>query len=311
MPAKTSALLVTGMPRSATTWVGRVISSSPKVHFVNEPFNPNVHDGVTGQRIGFPDWFTRLDNGNAAQYEGRLDRVYASWWRPTAPRKQTKNRTALRSAMGFSARAAACKLRGGIPLYKDPIALLSADWLAKQYNLSVIVMMRHPLSFVGSMKRRQWAFDFNNFANQPAVVDGVLSDYADVIRQECDEPSSIVVRSALLWKMLMHAIKGYQAKHTEWRFERAEDMAAEPLERVTQVCDWLGLTLDDEIKKAVAEMAAKSNPTDVETGQHWWKRNVSEVGDLWKERLTQDEIKAIRDITEPEWRAFYDEDSWE
>ncbi len=36
----TAPVLLTGMPRSGTTWVGRVLTADPSVFEVYEPFNP-------------------------------------------------------------------------------------------------------------------------------------------------------------------------------------------------------------------------------------------------------------------------------
>src|SRR5436309_312642 len=42
-----SPILVTGMPRSATSWVGKMLDASGEVVYINEPLNPEHPPGRT------------------------------------------------------------------------------------------------------------------------------------------------------------------------------------------------------------------------------------------------------------------------
>ena len=44
-------------------------------------------------------------------------------------------------------------LRGGRLVIKDPISALSSDWLARNFALEVVVLVRHPAAFAASLKR--------------------------------------------------------------------------------------------------------------------------------------------------------------
>ena len=48
------------------------------------------------------------------------------------------------------------------PLLKDPIAIMSCEWLAETFNMDVIVVIRHPAAFVASLKVAGWEFAFVN-----------------------------------------------------------------------------------------------------------------------------------------------------
>ncbi len=37
---------------------------------------------------------------------------------------------------------------------------MSAEWLAKTYNINVVVLIRHPAAYIYSMKRMKWGFNF-------------------------------------------------------------------------------------------------------------------------------------------------------
>lgn len=75
MTTKTLSLVVTGMHRSGTTWIGKVVDKLPEVTMLDEPFNAGT--GLRGVRcfyldpsrpddVGFlNDALDRLENGTA------------------------------------------------------------------------------------------------------------------------------------------------------------------------------------------------------------------------------------------------------
>ena len=50
-------------------------------------------------------------------------------------------------------------------LLKDPIALLSAPWLARRFGYRPLVVVRHPAGFVSSLVRVGWRVRFGDDAS--------------------------------------------------------------------------------------------------------------------------------------------------
>jgi LPS sulfotransferase NodH len=59
-------ILVTGMPRSGTTWVGRMLTASGCVGYINEPFNLAVSPGTF--RIPVDYWYVYISPENEARF---------------------------------------------------------------------------------------------------------------------------------------------------------------------------------------------------------------------------------------------------
>ena len=124
-------VLVTGAPRSGTTWVGRMLTIGPELYYVHEPFNPLVKASAELYRLKVPYYFIHICEDNGAEFyppakrllEGRYD-----WGHGLAGVRSPAD-------LGSVARnlLASRKLRrnGGRPLSKDPIALMSAEWLTR------------------------------------------------------------------------------------------------------------------------------------------------------------------------------------
>jgi hypothetical protein len=62
-------ILVTGAPRSGTTWVGKMLALAPGVGYVHEPFNPRFSAGC------FDRYFTVVTRENEARCASELEHV--------------------------------------------------------------------------------------------------------------------------------------------------------------------------------------------------------------------------------------------
>ena len=63
-------ILVTGAHRSGSTWVGRMIATSPRVTYLHEPFNLKHDMGLC--RTQFDCWFTYVCERNESAYQRDL-----------------------------------------------------------------------------------------------------------------------------------------------------------------------------------------------------------------------------------------------
>src|SRR5207247_8079602 len=103
------------------------------------------------------------------------------------------------------------------PLVKDPIALLSSEWLARSFGMQVVVMIRHPAAFATSLKRLGWEHSFATFFDEGRLPE-VLRPYEAEIREQAERPGEILAQAALLCRLLYHAVAGYRDRHPAWVF---------------------------------------------------------------------------------------------
>src|SRR4029079_14970877 len=83
---------------------------------------------------------------------------------------------------------------GRRPLMKDPIALLSAEWLAATFDMDVVVLIRHPAAFAASLKRLGWKHSFATFIQEGRVPE-VVRPYEAEIRQQAERPGEILAQA--------------------------------------------------------------------------------------------------------------------
>src|SRR5450755_544441 len=75
-PAHRPLILITGSPRSGTTWVGDVLQQCPGMMLLTEPFNPDLSQRPARVcNIRFGEWFVYVTDDNEGQFEPAIRRM--------------------------------------------------------------------------------------------------------------------------------------------------------------------------------------------------------------------------------------------
>lgn len=172
---KHGPILVTGSHRSGTTWVGRILSTAPRARLVHEPFNLTM---VSPARSFDPKvWYRYIYEGNTDQYHEAIRRTLETQpYHHDLSRGSPSLRRTIRAHLAFAIRGKRDRV-----IYKDPLAFFSVPWLAAEFGMIPVVMIRHPAAFVSSVLLKNWRFNFTNFTRQPALMDGPLAPWRDEI----------------------------------------------------------------------------------------------------------------------------------
>lgn len=302
-------ILVTGIPRSGTTWVGRMLALSPEVGYVHEPFNPDVNAGLRCPRLEARFQYVCAENAGD---------FHASAARPIGFGADLI--AGLRDAAGLRGRLAFLgdwmdrrlyRWARRRPLVKDPLALHAAPWLAETFGMQVVVVVRHPAALLASVQALGWTPRFTPFLEQPLLMRGPLAPLAAEIRAfaERDDPA-LLDRAILFYKCAMHVILTHRDAHPDWIFVRHEDLASDPIAGFGALCGQLGLDVPAGMPRAITAHTEARNPIDSARGEHALRLDSRAVAEKWKARLAPGEIARLRDELEAWWRPFYDDADW-
>lgn len=308
MTGAPTPILVTGSHRSGTTWVGRVLESSPTpAGYIWEPFNPRHRLGTFP--IRFPHYFHYLCAVNGEPLRRPLAEMLAFRYRPA-----TELRT-LRSARDAGRMARDWGLfernrrRGAAPLMKDPIALFSSEWLADTFAMRVLVMIRHPASFAASICRRGWRHRFADFLDQPLLMRDFLTPYEAEIRAASEHEPELLDEAILLWNILHGTVATLQERRPDWLFLLHEDVARDPLTHFRELYGQLGLEWSEAVEEKVRQTSSASNPSHSDRAGSIHRNSAAHVS-AWRAQLTAAEVDRIRRATEPIAGRWYGESDW-
>ncbi|QDG51702.1 sulfotransferase [Persicimonas caeni] len=299
-----SPILITGSHRSGTTWVGKVLSQPRRLHYVHEPFNVNA--------AGFAElehWYTYVcaDNEHrwAAAFETHMGMAFNPWLRTRLASRVSLTR------QGQSARAFVYnRLPGCHVILKDPLAFFSSEWLSQRYGFQVVVLVRHPAAFAGSLKQRSWDFPFAHLRDQPLLMRDFLSEYRTQIEDFADRRHDIIDQAALLWNLIYGTAAKLLERHPNWNVVRHEDLSREPVAEFRTLASRLGVPFTRASQHFLERTSAASNTVETAKPHQLARDSRSNVWS-WTQRLSPEEIARVRGQTEATARHWYGPIDWQ
>lgn len=246
-------VLVTGVPRSGTTFVGRVLATSVRCDYVHEPFNPQV---------GLP-WVSRLFTyapPDSPELDDELSRLM---------RYDVRLRTAFFPQDSVARRAAKRVIGSRGPVYlrlaklnpftetavmKDPHAALLAPVLARRHGFRVVVVVRHPVAVVASFRARGWppGRALEELLGDPCAASEVLGSDRGRVERVLESPRVDVEGPAVLWRVLTRfLVDAADADPSRVSLVRHEDLGTRTHETFSTVFSHCGLPYGRRVRSRV------------------------------------------------------------
>lgn len=304
-------ILVTGSIRSGTTWVGKTLGTAPGVAVIHEPFNVDHQQGIFAHR--WSHQYTYLTDGDprASMVEDALQDTLDFRYRPILHLRSFESMSRsfglLRDFPRFWFRRHISHPR---PLLKDPIALFSAEWLAERFDMDVVTMVRHPGAFAWSYVRIAEPNRFKDFIQQRALMEGPLRQFAEEI-EHAGRTEDPIFQAAVLWRVTHATVTAYQERHPEWVVVRHEDLSTRPFDTFSGLFTRLDLPITDRTRRFIELTTSARNPVEAPHDKlHELRRNSVENVTTWQRRLSPEEIRRIRLLTEDVADRYYTDSSW-
>jgi hypothetical protein len=300
-------ILVTGTHRSGTTWLGKMLAADASTAYISEPLNVLHRPGVL--RAEVRHWYQYICAENESEYlpafQELLEFNYHVW---DEIRSIRSRRDYLRMGRDFLIFYNGL-MRGQRTLLKDPFAVFSMDWFAKRLHCRVVVAVRHPAAFVSSLKRLNWPFDFQDLLDQPLLMRDVLEPYRK--QMESARSDDVIGQSALLWNLIYRSVHTTLQRNPDFIAVRHEDLSLDPVGRYRDLYKSLDLDFTPRVEKIIRNASSSDNPAEPS------RKNIYDVKldsrtniENWKKRLTEEEIKRIRTMTEEVSHLFYPDVEW-
>ncbi|MBI2708722.1 MAG: sulfotransferase [Actinobacteria bacterium] len=303
--------LLTGVPRSGTTFAGKVLATPASVDYLHEPFNPDA--GIEGVTRRY--WW--VDNDSAEEPQARrlveaLQRydvrfrtaVYArdSAWKARAKR--------LAGSRGrFTFRWAKVNPLHRTALVKDPVGCLLTGYLVREHGFRAAVLLRHPVAVVHSFDRLGWpARDWlAALRDQEELVARHLGDDLDVLGADWETDWEA---AAVLWRVLNRVMLS-EAHTPGVVVVRHEDLSRDPVAGFRSVAVHLGLPWSARVRRRVQRLTSGGNRVEARGRKvQDFARDSARLLDARLDSTAHARRARIFEITEPVARAHYNEASF-
>ncbi len=300
-------ILVTGTHRSGTTWVGKMLAADAMTAYISEPLNVLHRPGVFHTKVEC--WYQYICEENESQYlpafQELLEFDYNLW---DEIRSLRSRKDFLRMGRDFLIFYNGL-MRGQRALLKDPFAVFSTPWFAKRLNCKVVITVRHPAAFASSLKRLNWPFDFQDLLNQPLLMRDQLEPYRAEI--QAMKPYDVIGQAALLWKLIYRSVRAAGEQNQDFLIVRHEDLSRDPIAGYRDLYQSLGLEFTPQVEKFILNSSSSENPKELSHKKvHGYKLDSRANIDIWKKRMTTEEIDRIHEITQEISPFYYSDAEW-
>jgi hypothetical protein len=277
-PRSRRPILVTGVPRSGTTWLARWLAAGAGMALAGrEPMNPRGRQYALAGTL--PGW-TRLTAPTPRQrwalvtaYRGLNPLVYSRYgtrqW--TAPLPWTRL------------------------VMKDPFALLSMPAIAKHTGALPVLVYRHPGAVLASYRRMGWTPDLQEL--QDVVEAARKAGGPDLPDLDLRLDPGSATAMGRFWAILHDlALADVDATGTELVVVAHHELATSGPAGGRRFAERVGVSWTSEMEQELAKESGASTATA--TALHNLDRAPAEVAEAWRRSLDPAELDDIERVTE-------------
>jgi hypothetical protein len=307
-------IYVTGVPRSGTTFVGKVLSLPLVVDYIHEPFNPQC--GMVGLERWYPYVRATIDTEEMQTFHAIVKNLfsYDFEFKKYIPRQDPWQRKIIKRIVGsrgeFYLRLAKPNPFHQAAVIKDPIGNLLTEYLYHNFQVKPIIIVKHPLSFIASLKRVNWWIQPSwIIENQPELVEDYFGDELNSLNRQYD---SLVEGSAAYWRATYKVLLEQASKYPDWQVITIEEISNDPLKVFQKLYNHLDLPWSNLVESKIIKLTGDSkNSTDAQGGKvQDFNRNSKDIFAIRRQSLSQSEREAVLNIVRDVALKVYPESSF-
>ena len=301
-------IVVTGCPRSGTTWVGSTVGASSEVLYLYEPFNDGAphHLDVEERYLyvdpeapadAVPDVSTLMAMG------ARRPRARAAGrglWLGRSFRSELPAHLALHEV----ARSPRSALTARRTLVKDPLAFFAAEWLESRFDAMVVMMVRHPAGMISSYLKLDWPCEVDSLLRQDGIRARFTAPLAAELERYSANPQDRLGGLILQWKIFAHAALDLREQHPQWLYMSHENVCEQPVPQFRMLFDHLGLRWTPALERKVVADSTATQVDPAQHQQHALQRDSRTLAAAWRSRLSEEVADRIEEEAGPLWERL-------
>ena len=290
-------VLIAGLPRSGTTWTMRVLGRAPGTIRIPEPDNEDGSPAAIHAKRRLGRYPCLIPGQVSTDYRNLWAWILSGApesWRSLQARRILSPGAATRifdGSMDLTTWSAATLARSPRPgpapsapvVAKSIHAQLALDWIAHEFDVTTLVLLRHPANVLASWMETQLKDSRNSTLETRPDVRTRYTDRWGVAPPGDEPVEKVSWRIGLLIAALEEAV----SRHPEWHVRTHEELCADPVAAFRTLFADLGLEWSRTTEQYVID-----NDTPGEGFET--RRVASELRDSWQTRLDADQVATLR-----------------
>ena len=287
-----NAIIVSGLPRTATTALGDILSSINGYNMIYEPFNASqgilsveknyLIPGANTDNSNFDDIFDSIINLNAKFKLG-------------IKKDDSVIKKTIKTLFGNESSLSLLKSKFFTNqkklIVKDPFLVFASLHLSKNYK---IVMCERPiLPLAGSFKRMGWEFpEYDRLVKDFESMG--IRDIEKIENNSISLPVLGAIQFCQLYSIFKHRIDGKENIY----FFNQDNFSINPEDSIKKLFNWLDEKCTDKILKKVQRLNSGDTLIPKKDVQHDLSYKKSLSNKYYKSILTDEEISFIDSVAE-------------
>lgn len=306
-------IFVTGMIRSGTTFLGKILSYPISVDYIHEPF----HGAYTlPDRLQLLPRYVRRgqQSENVQDYRTQIEKLlsYEIGTRTSSYEGDPWQRKLIKAVVGsrgpFYLRLAKLNPFHTAAVIKDPIARLVTEFLFLEFGVKPVIIVRHPVSLAASLQRLGWYPEVHEFRVQPDLIEDYLQDEENVLHRSW--PNRLLEAMGA-WRLTYKVLLQQAARHEGWQIVTHEELSREPVVVAKRLYEALELPWSERVADQVRAWTSSSNPAKARAGRvQDFKRDSANIFETRRDSVPVETRREIFDVVKDVALKLYPRESF-
>lgn len=305
-------IFVTGVPRSGTTFVGMVLSLPLEVDYIHEPFNPMC--GLPAMNSWYRYVRPSLDTEEMKRYHSLTQSIFSYDFtlKSNIPEQDSWQRRMTKKLVGsrgpFYLTLAKFNPFHKAAIIKDPIGNLLSEYLYLHFGVKPVIVIKHPASFIASLKRLNWWPNPSKLNDQPYLIEDYFSDEADFLVKDWSNP---ILGAAAFWRVVYKVLLVQISKYPNWQVVTHEELSQEPVTIFNRLYKELELPWSESVKRKILKLTRENRSAEARKGTvQDFQRNSADIFKMRRNSLSLEERRAIFEVVEDVALQIYPRESF-
>lgn len=305
-------IYVTGVIRSGSTFVGKVLSLPIEVDYIHEPFNPVC--GMPGMTKFYQYVRPSLDTEEMQRYHELTKLIfnYNLVLKNSVSQKDSLFKKTIKNIVGgrgpFYLRLAKINPFHQAVVIKDPTGNLLSEYLYAHFKVKPVIVIKHPTSFIASLKRVDWWPQLQEINDQQHLIEDYFSEEVELMNKKY---SNKILGSAAYWRATYKVLLQQINQHPDWPVIIIEELSADPIPYFKKLYSNLDLPWSEKVKQSIITLTQKNRSIEARKGiVQDLKRNSAGIFQHHRDSLSLEERREIFDIVQDVALTMYSRESF-
>ncbi len=293
-------IFFTGVIRSGTTFVGTILSLPREVDYIHEPFNPQC--GLPCIDSWYPYLRKEPDTEEMKSYHRQISAIFSYDFslRNKIPKEDPLWKRNLKKIIGsrgpFNLRIAKLNPFHTTAIIKDPIGNLLSEYLHLNFGVKPVIIIKHPLSFIASVKKVNWYPNPHEIGDRPELIADYFQDEPDFFKKQWPDR---LLAAAAHWRVAYKVMLAQASKYPNWQVITHEELSQNPVPIFRNLYERLELPWSDKIEQKIIKLTQTNTSTQARKGRvQDFYRNSADIFKNRRNSLTKAERRAIFEVVE-------------